>query len=320
MAVPAIVYVIQNNLSFFALGNLDPATYQVTYQLKLLTTALVMRLLLGKILTSKQWGALFVLLIGVCLVEIEKLAPQDMTAVSRQMLQTASANKKDDSVIGEERSYDSPAGSSVNVLAGIAATIGMTFCSAFAGVYFEKMVRSSPASSSGGKGLQQGAIKLSELGELWVKNIQLYLFSCISALAACLLHDGDKIAENGFFHGYNSLTVVVVLIGSAGGTATALMLKYLDNIYKNFASSMSLVLASFCSFCLTGQLYGPKFFLGSFLVCLSLFIYQSTQKTLTNKTTVGSNSANRQRNLPLPMYMPKEVISKVMEQNDVSKA
>ena len=77
----------------------------------------------------------------------------------------------------------------------------MTFCSAFAGVYFEKMVRSSPASSSGGKGLQQGAIKLSELGELWVKNIQLYLFSCISALAACLLHDGDKIAENGFFHG-----------------------------------------------------------------------------------------------------------------------
>ena len=43
---------------------------------------------------------------------------KDMTAVSRQMLQTASANKKDDSVIGEERSYDSPAGSSVNVLAG----------------------------------------------------------------------------------------------------------------------------------------------------------------------------------------------------------
>ena len=43
---------------------------------------------------------------------------KDMAAVSRQMLQTASANKKDDSVIGEERSYDSPAGSSVNVLAG----------------------------------------------------------------------------------------------------------------------------------------------------------------------------------------------------------
>ena len=86
MAVPAIVYVIQNNLSFFALGNLDPATYQVTYQLKLLTTALVMRLLLGKILTSKQWGALFVLLIGVCLVEVEKLAPQVSDDYSREVI------------------------------------------------------------------------------------------------------------------------------------------------------------------------------------------------------------------------------------------
>ena len=87
-----------------------------------------------------------------------------------------------------------------------------------------------------------------------------------------------------------------------------------------FFEKMYICFIDFRASLFLGQLYGPKFFLGSFLVCLSLFIYQSTQKTLTNKTTVGSNSANRQRNLPLPMYMPKEVISKVMEQNDVSKA
>ena len=29
MAVPSIVYAIQNNLGFVALANLDPATYQV---------------------------------------------------------------------------------------------------------------------------------------------------------------------------------------------------------------------------------------------------------------------------------------------------
>jgi len=174
----------------------------------------------------------------------------------------------------------------------------------FAGVYFEKMVRSNPnkANNSG----------LSELSLLWIKNIQLYIFSCISALGACWLNDGDKIAENGFFHGYNSLTVVVVLIGSAGGTATALMLKYLDNIYKNFASSMSLVLASICSFFLTGQLYGPKFFLGSFMVCGSLFIYQSasTAAARNKHAATGSSprSSPRGPSGSLPMYMPKNII------------
>ena len=74
LSIPAFVYVIQNNLGFFALSKLDPATYQVTYQVKLLTTAVVMRVMLGKVLNVTQWMGLFVLLFGVCLVEVEKLS------------------------------------------------------------------------------------------------------------------------------------------------------------------------------------------------------------------------------------------------------
>ena len=88
LSIPAIVYVIQNNLSFFALSKLDPATYEVTYQIKLLTTAVAMRVMLGKVLNATQWMGLFVLLFGVCLVELEKLT------VSEQEKETSANEQK----------------------------------------------------------------------------------------------------------------------------------------------------------------------------------------------------------------------------------
>ena len=70
LLIPALLYTLQNNLYFIALSNLDVVTYQVTYQLKILTTALFSVLMLGKKLDSFKWISLIILMFGVSLVQV----------------------------------------------------------------------------------------------------------------------------------------------------------------------------------------------------------------------------------------------------------
>ena len=72
LLIPSALYTLQNNLLFISLSNLDPATYQVTYQLKILTTALFSVLMLGKKLDSFKWISLVILMFGVSLVQWQK--------------------------------------------------------------------------------------------------------------------------------------------------------------------------------------------------------------------------------------------------------
>ena len=57
MSVPALCFVFQNFMMFVALSNLDVATSQVTYQPKLLTTAVFAMIMLGRTFTRTQWAA-----------------------------------------------------------------------------------------------------------------------------------------------------------------------------------------------------------------------------------------------------------------------
>lgn len=65
----AIVYTIQNNLLYVASSHLDAATTQVTYQLKILTTALFSVTMLHTKLSTMKWFSLLVLVVGVTLVQ-----------------------------------------------------------------------------------------------------------------------------------------------------------------------------------------------------------------------------------------------------------
>lgn len=135
VGVPALLFVIQNNLIFLALSKLDAATYQVTYQIKILTTAFFSVVLLGKKLNVYKWMALLLLTTGVALVQLEKNSKSDLkTSV-------------------EISSIDISKESADRFIAFLA--ILMACClSGFAGVYFEKILKTSHVS-------------------LWMRNFQL---------------------------------------------------------------------------------------------------------------------------------------------------
>lgn len=134
VAVPSLVYVIQNNLQYLAISNLDAATFQVTYQLKVLTTALFSVFMLNKKLSTKQWVSLFMLFAGIALVQLQP-----------SMLQS----KKTAEVSGQ-----SP-------LIGFSAVLFSSLCSGFAGVYFEKILKGNgkgPAASVWLRNIQMGSV------------------------------------------------------------------------------------------------------------------------------------------------------------------
>ena len=116
LLVPAVLYTLQNNLQFVAATNLDAATFQVTYQCKILTTALFAVLMLGQSLSAKKWLSLVILTAGIACVQI----PSSTTIVSVQQ---------------------------GNYMVGIIAVAIACVCSGFAGVYFEKVLKGGQSSS-----------------------------------------------------------------------------------------------------------------------------------------------------------------------------
>ena len=68
-AVPALLYLVQNNLIFFAMGRVDAPTFQVLYQSKVVLTAVLSVLLLGRRLRTRQWLALALLTAGIVAVQ-----------------------------------------------------------------------------------------------------------------------------------------------------------------------------------------------------------------------------------------------------------
>ncbi|EER04422.1 hypothetical protein Pmar_PMAR028771 [Perkinsus marinus ATCC 50983] len=77
MCVPALCYAVQKNALYLAITHLQAAVFQITYQGKILTTALFSVMMLNKRLSRRQIFSLIVLLVGVSIVQLSQLKKEN---------------------------------------------------------------------------------------------------------------------------------------------------------------------------------------------------------------------------------------------------
>ncbi|OAX41545.1 hypothetical protein K503DRAFT_767560 [Rhizopogon vinicolor AM-OR11-026] len=269
LSIPAILYVVQNSLQFVAIGNLPVASFQVAYQMKILTTAAFSVALLRKTLTSTKWLSLFFLAIGVGIVQV----------------QTTSSN----SVMREIRVGSAHDAAPLHIhimspLKGFGAVTAACFTSGLAGVYFEMVLKGSKA-------------------DLWVRNVQLSLFSLLPAFLP-ILYAPAHPPSIGFlthlFRNFGGWAWATVAIQVFGGLVTAVVIKYSDNILKGFATSLSIILSFLASVVLFDFHITPSFIIGASTVLAATAMYnQPASDEPKSSSSIGSGRTKPFSDAPL---------------------
>ncbi|CAJ0583391.1 unnamed protein product, partial [Mesorhabditis spiculigera] len=223
VCVPALIYAIQNNLYYVALANIDATTYLVTHQLRIITTAVLSVALLSKRISMKQWMALVMALIGIIIVQLDRAKSQ-------------------------------PSASKGNVVLGVSLVIAMCWTSAFAGVYFEKVLKKSSV-------------------DVWMQNIRLSMLTLPMALSAVVAKDWDNIVANNFLDGFTPMVWTVTFLNAFGGLVVAVVILYADNIRKTYCQTIAIGLTAWISIAMGDAVLTLQFMMGIILVVISILVY-----------------------------------------------
>ncbi|KAL0583611.1 hypothetical protein ABG067_006530 [Albugo candida] len=232
-AVPACLYTIDSNLTYLLLRFMDPATLSVLWNMKILTTALLFRLVLRKLLDSIQYAAIGLLLLGVITSESDHASILD----NRPLGHHNTSNSNDDHFVFGL------------VLVGIGI-----FISSCAGIFTEWAFKRDPNCCF-----------------MW-QNLQLYMAGIFFNVLG-LLAEKNAISQNGFFNGYSLWTWAAIVTHSIGGLAIGFLFKYLDNIACVYAHAVAMMLTVAFSIIFFHFMPSLEFLCGFCVVVVSTYLY-----------------------------------------------
>ena len=288
--IPALLYLVQNTLLYVALSNLTAPIFQVTYQAKLVTTAIVSVFLLRRSYSVQQWICLVLLSLGVAIVvlgEQQKSSSAAAGNTSRHLLEDNSATSL------------APA---QNLLVGLSAVTIACFSSALAGVYFE-MVLKVPTSNDATK---------HPPASLWMRNIQLSFFSIVIALAQGMMKGTSSSITQSYLHGFNGWVWILVLLQAGGGLLVAAVIKYADNVLKGLATGVSVVFATVLSTILFGTPLSNQFTVGATMILAAVYYFSNQLPSSLNNlfasvsaSSSGKDKSERQDNIETKNLLPK---------------
>lgn len=201
LATPAVLYVCQNILQLYALTAITPGIYQAITQMKIVAASILSVLLLKRSYTRQQWISIVTLTIGVIVLSTTLKAPAQSSSVSSsESAEIATTTKVQDLV------NDGAA-----IIGMVAVLMACSLGSAGA-VVMEMVIKDAKAS-------------------VWVRNVQLAMFSLIPAGAAMAHECYKSKTSNPLLH-FGFWAWCTVVARSLGGILISLVLKHCDTILK----------------------------------------------------------------------------------------
>jgi len=160
-----------------------------------------------------------------------------------------------------------------NAALGLTAVILACCTSGFAGVYFEKILKGQKVS-------------------VWMRNVQLGLFSVVLGMGGVVYNDWEQVnTGGGFFQNYNKTVWTVIALQGLGGLVIAAVIKYADNILKSFATSLSIVVTGLISYYAMDDFTLSAYFaMGTGMVMAAVFLYSTGFELCASKSTKTVNA------------------------------
>eukprot|EP00746_Dinoflagellata_sp_MGD_P036824 gnl/MRDRNA2_/MRDRNA2_18846_c0_seq1.p1 gnl/MRDRNA2_/MRDRNA2_18846_c0~~gnl/MRDRNA2_/MRDRNA2_18846_c0_seq1.p1 ORF type:complete len:364 (-),score=56.00 gnl/MRDRNA2_/MRDRNA2_18846_c0_seq1:560-1651(-) len=236
--IPGLLYAFDNNFQYIILDFLQPAELTIIWNFKIVMTAILMRIFLGKHQTLQQWFSLWCLIVGCFLTQADnffgyfKADPVSMDNASRKVWGTT------------------------------LGLVGSTIMAA-ANVISEWLL----------KVRLQDSIYFQNL-QLYFFGICINLVVLLGKLSTT----PNSPAHQGLFTGYNTWTWCLLFANSVYGIAISFTLKFVDNIAVVFSHAVALLVVTVVSAAFFNLPVTPQFDIGVVVVAIATVAYYTMGK------------------------------------------
>ncbi|XP_059163402.1 probable UDP-sugar transporter protein SLC35A4 [Physella acuta] len=232
-AIPALCYCLNNNLAVFMQTQMDPATYMVLGNLKIVTTAILYKIIIKKKFSTMQWMAIALLMCG-------------------GVINSSAALKSKTISLSEIH---------ITFL-GLGTLLCYCFISGFAGVYTEYILKKDLELS-----IFYQNVLLYLFGTMF--NFLIWLVQAFQKRNAA----ENNLDYFYIFHGYSIYTWTVIVTQAATGIIFSFIMKYNNNIVRLFIIAAAPLIATALSYEIFGLQIHSEFAVSAVFILVAAVMY-----------------------------------------------
>mmetsp|Transcript_13729 Transcript_13729/g.43423 ORF Transcript_13729/g.43423 Transcript_13729/m.43423 type:complete len:360 (+) Transcript_13729:83-1162(+) len=245
-AIPSLLFALQNFLYWKSLRYMDPGTYVVLNNVKLLITGALEHTVLGIRLSRRQGVSLLVLAVGIALSQYSQ--PGKLLSMPWQ-------------------GYALSVGNSATAALGNVAVKHLY--STTPGTFMEQNWKVCSSSSTSSAQHVPLPLPVSTSSLCAPNSPQLYLYGCIFRSILIV----QTMGEFGLFIGYTPYLSMVIAFSCGAHLLTALVVKVHSAVAKGYVVSVSMILAVLLSWAVFGKQPPPLYGLAVPIIAWAVFAY-----------------------------------------------